>query len=185
MRGRHQIKNAGLALAAAELLDGAGIAIREESVREGLKDVQWRGRQEWHPGPPQILLDGAHNPEAMRMLCRSLKREYEFERLRVLMGVMKEKDHSRMIRALGPMAHEFVFCRASMERSQDPWILQKEAERLGFRATIVGSVTEGFEALLKRAMREDLICITGSLFVVGEILAGFERKDLHLNRFLS
>lgn len=172
-------------MAVAEHLDGLGYPIQEESIRKGLVDVRWRGRQELHNGPPQVLLDGAHNPQAMRSLCHSLKRDYRFEKLRVLMGVMREKDHRRMIALLSPLTHEFVFCRPGMDRSQDPWILRAEALRLGCRAAVVESVAQGFKGLLERTADEDLVCVTGSLFTVGEVIAHLEEKDLSNHRHLT
>ncbi len=178
MRGRHQVRNAAMAIAATELLGQMGLGVDERAIRDGLRDVQWPGRQQYMPGPPQILLDGAHNPEAMRSLCYSLAKEYCYDRLRVLMGVMKDKDYRRMIRMMAPMAYEMVFCRPQMDRAEDPWVLQAQALSLGARATVVESVPQGFQDLCQRACTEDLICVTGSLFVVGEIMAHLEKNGL-------
>lgn len=180
MRGNHQVRNAAMALAAVELLREQGLAVDEKAIRQGLQEVQWPGRQQYLPGPPQVLLDGAHNPEAMRSLCASLRREYRYSRLRVLMGVMRDKDYRRMLRMMAPLAYELVLCRPEMDRAEDPWVLQAEALALGARATVVESVAQGFEDLVERAGREDLVCVTGSLFVVGEILAHLEKKRLAL-----
>lgn len=178
MRGRHQVRNAAMAVAAAELLGETGICVDEQAIRRGLQDVRWPGRQQYLPGPPRVLLDGAHNPEAMRSLCSSLAKEYNYHRLRVLMGVMRDKDHRRMLRMIAPMAYELVLCRPQMDRAEDPWLLQSEALALGARATVVESVSQGFEDLLKRAYGQDLICVTGSLFVVGEVMAYLEKNNL-------
>lgn len=185
LKGRHQIRNASLCLAALEILEKSGYPTGKEAVEKGLKDVLWSGRQEWYPGPPQILLDGAHNPEALRTLCSSLKRDYRFERLRVLMGVMREKDYRRMLKMLAPTAHEFVFGRPHMDRSLDPWVLQAEALRLGCRATVTEEIAQGFLDLMERAEDEDLICVTGSLFTVGEVLGWIKKNGLQPRGFLT
>jgi dihydrofolate synthase/folylpolyglutamate synthase len=185
LRGRHQLRNAAVALAAAELLQEQGYGILQGAMRQGVSEVRWRGRQQWLPGPPQVLLDGAHNPEAIRTLCASLRHDYGFEKLRVLMGIMNDKDHVRMIRSLSPLAHEFVFSRPRMDRSQDPWVLREVASGLGSHATVVESVVQGFQDLLKRSAKEDLVCVTGSLFAVGEILAHLEKNDLQAGRGLA
>jgi dihydrofolate synthase/folylpolyglutamate synthase len=182
LRGRHQVRNAALALAAVEILNEKQYRIDEKAVLKGLKTVSWRGRQEWLQGPPQILLDGAHNPEAMRSLRYSLMREFHYEKLRVLMGIMKEKDHRRMIECLVPLAHEFVFSRPRMERSQDPWILKAVADRLGCPAEVVEDVSLGFQRLMEKAEDGDLVCITGSLFVVGEVIGRLEKNHSLIHR---
>lgn len=178
MRGRHQVRNAAMAIAAAEILRQKGMPVDEQAIRRGLQDVRWPGRQQYLPGPPRVLLDGAHNPEAMRSLCFSLAKEYNYDRLRILMGVMKDKDHRRMLRMIAPMAYEMVFCRPQMDRAEDPWLLQSEALALGARASVVESVSQGFQDLVERACADDLICVTGSLFVVGEVMAYFEKNNL-------
>lgn len=182
MRGSHQVRNASMALAAAEILAEQGVAVDEAAVRKGLRDVQWPGRQQYIAGPPQVLLDGAHNPEAMRSLCRSLTKEYRYRRLRVLMGVMRDKDYRRMLKMVAPLADEMVFCRPQMDRAEDPWVLEGIALALGARSTVVESVEQGFKDLLHRAGGEDLICVTGSLFVVGETLAFLEKNGLPSKR---
>lgn len=178
MRGKHQVRNAAMAIAAAEILGEMGFQIEERAVREGLEDVRWLGRQQYIPGPPAIVLDGAHNPEAMRSLCSSLRDEYHYSKLRVLMGVMKDKDYERMLKMIVPMVHEIVLCRPNMERAEDPWVLQEKALALGAKATVSESVEKGLEDLQLRASMDDLICATGSLFVVGEALVYLKKKGL-------
>ncbi len=185
LKGRHQVRNAALCLAALEILNTLGYPTGKEPVERGLMEVLWRGRQEWYPGPPQVLLDGAHNPEAMRTLCSSLKRDYRFERLRILMGVMREKDYRRMLRMLAPRVHEFVFGRPHMDRSLDPWALQAEALRLGCRATVTEEIVQGFLDLMDRAEEGDLICVTGSLFTVGEVLGWIKKNGLQPGGLLT
>jgi len=185
LRGRHQLRNAALAMAAAELLDQGRYRISDENLLKGLKRVQWRGRQEWHPGPPQILLDGAHNPEAMRSLCYSLKRDFHYRRLWVLMGTMKDKDHERMVALIAPLVHEFVFCRPAMERSEDPRILEAQALKLGCNASVVIDVQRGVEDLIGRADEGDMICVTGSLFVVGEVIDWMGKNSLQALRSMT
>jgi len=184
LKGRHQVRNAALCLAAVEIMGGLGYPTPEEAVAGGLRDVLWKGRQQY-PGPPQVLLDGAHNPEALRTLCSSLKRDYRFQRLRVLMGVMSDKDYPRMLKMLAPVVHEFVFGRPHMDRSLDPWVLQAEAMRLGCRATVAEEIVQGFQDLMERAGQGDLICVTGSLFAVGEVLDWIEKNGLQPQGFLT
>jgi dihydrofolate synthase/folylpolyglutamate synthase len=185
LRGRHQLRNAALALAATEMLDAGQFRVSERAMREGLKDVQWRGRQEWLPGPPQILLDGAHNPEAFRSLFSSLRRDYRYEKLWVLMGIMRDKDHRRMIRTIAPLVHGFVFSRPRMDRSQDPVILKAWADHLGCRAVVVEDVPAGIQTVLEQAAAEDLVCVTGSLFVVGEVMEWLGKNHLQGSCSLS
>ena len=180
------MRNAALALAACEVLSERWSSLRPEEIPNGLRRVCWRGRQERYPGPPQLLLDGAHNPEAVRSLRRSLLADYRYAHLWVLMGVMREKDYGTMVRILAPLADGFVFCRPRMERALDPRILLKEALRVGVRdGKVVEDVAEALRGLVRRAASDDLICVTGSLFTVGEAMALLEKNDLHHLRSMS
>ena len=125
MRGRHQARNAAMAVAGAEVLQSLGFAISsDEAIRKGLENVRWRGRQEYLEMPQRVLLDGAHNAEAMMTLCRSLKNEYTYRRLLVLMGIMREKNHRRMIASIAPLADEIVLL-LSDSRSAPPWDISR------------------------------------------------------------
>ena len=179
MRGQHQAGNAAVAVAGAEALQSLGFAISDEAIRKGLDNVRWRGRQEYLEMPQRVLLDGAHNAAAMTTLCRSLKNEYTYRRLLVLMGIMREKSHRRMIGSIAPLADEIVFCRPKMDRSQAPEVLKKEADRRGVRSEIIEDAASGFRSLLERAGENDLVCVTGSLFTVGEVMALLEKNGLH------
>jgi len=175
--GRHQGRNAALALAGLEVLNRRGLPVDEQAACDGLEKVNWPGRFQAIGQRPLTILDGAHNPAACRVLAEALK-EVPRRRLILVLGAMADKDLSGMLKALGGLldlsagGDELILTRAAYERSATPEALAEAAQRLGYRFTIVGELLAAIGRAREMAGQEDLIVITGSLFIAGETLAG-------------
>ncbi|MFH1147809.1 MAG: folylpolyglutamate synthase/dihydrofolate synthase family protein [Pseudomonadota bacterium] len=168
LRGAHQIHNAALALAATENMNEKGRPVSEDSLRTGLKRVIWPGRQEIFRNNPPFLLDGAHNPGGIKTLCRSLAKDYVFSRLILIWGGMADKDHYGMLKEIAPMAHTIVLTKPKYRRSADPADL---AMQLGFfhgAINLTSNIAEAISRAESLAEENDLICIAGSLYLIGE-----------------
>ena len=169
--GDHQIRNAGLALTVIRVLSEKGFAKDPEKIRQGLGEAAWPGRLEVLSGKPRVLLDGAHNPGAMRTLSQSLRREFTYRRLFLLIGMMKDKDLKGTLKEIVPLADSLFLTRAEYDRSADPRELLHLLPALKSKASVFSTLPAALNQALKEARPEDLICITGSLFVVGEARA--------------
>jgi dihydrofolate synthase/folylpolyglutamate synthase len=176
LKGRHQGANLALSLAVIEVLRGMGFRISNKAIFEGIQQVDWRGRLEIVAGRPRILLDGAHNPAAIRTLKMAIERDFKYRSLWLLMGVMNDKDYRKMVRILAPLCKSMTFCRPKMDRSLDPKILEGLARDVGAETNRIESVGDALEFMIGKAHREDLILVTGSLFVVGEAIAYIDDK---------
>jgi len=165
--GVHQVENAALAISAIALLNGTkGLNIGEDAMRDGLTNVSWPGRIETLRESPLIIADGAHNPAAMKALARYLKGLGR--RLIAVAGVLQDKDAAGIIKPLVPLAATIITCSPRSPRSLDPAELAQIARNLGANAVAGGSVREAIDSALKSASANDVICITGSLYTVGE-----------------
>jgi dihydrofolate synthase/folylpolyglutamate synthase len=173
--GRHQRANAALALVGLELLDRAGLAVSERAVRRGLAEVAWPGRLQTIGQRPRVILDGAHNPGAARVLAQALEDVRPPRgrgRLWVVIGCMADKDYRTILRTIGPAADELILTRAAYERSAKPEQLAQAAESLGLAHRVAPELLAALALARAEAGAEDVIVVTGSLFVVGEVLAG-------------
>jgi len=177
LAGRFQGPNAGLALVGLELLGRRGFEVDEASIRQGLARSRWPGRLETISHNPRIIVDGAHNPAACQTLVRTLA-EIPARRRIIVFGVMADKDLSAMVQAIGPAADEMILTRAAYERSASPEQLAQAADRLGFSYRLVPELMAALDLARRLARTDDLIVITGSLFVVGEVLAGLRPAPL-------
>jgi dihydrofolate synthase / folylpolyglutamate synthase len=173
--GQHQLKNAACALVTAELLSGQGLTITETSIRDGFRSVQWEGRLEpiESPGGPLILLDGAHNPagaEALRNYLYELKTK-RGGKLFIVLGILQDKDIRAVLKQLVPLADEVILTRPDYHRAASLADLEMAALSLGVPVTLRERVYQAVELAKTKAGPEDCICITGSLFTVGEARA--------------
>ena len=168
LSGPHQLINATTALGAMEVLEDLGYPVSTEAMTEGLRDVRWPGRLERVPMSPRVVLDGAHNPAGALVLRKSLEEEFQFNRLILLMGIMKDKDLKSILQTLAPLAWHIILSRPHTDRASSPSRLLEVLGMNGKKAEIVEDLPGAIEKGLSLTQEEDLFCITGSLYTVGE-----------------
>jgi dihydrofolate synthase/folylpolyglutamate synthase len=171
LAGTYQHRNAAVALSVIELLEGKGFKVSEEQIRQGLKSVHWPGRLQVVSKDPLLILDGAHNPGAIRALSETLRRGFRYKRLILVLGVMADKDVRSILKGIVPMADYVFFTRPEYYRAAAPEALMQEALPLGKPGEIQPTLAKALGKAKQRAGREDLILVTGSLFTVGETMA--------------
>jgi dihydrofolate synthase/folylpolyglutamate synthase len=157
-----------VALAALEVMNGRGFPLDGASIRTGLAMTRWAGRMETIPGDPPIILDGAHNPAAMSVLCRDLKKEAASRPVVFLFGVLEDKDAASMLKRMRGVASEVILTDTLAERGLPPGELPKLASRLlNVPIEVCPDRGEGLQRAREKAGKQGLICVTGSLYLVG------------------
>jgi dihydrofolate synthase/folylpolyglutamate synthase len=167
LRGRHQVVNASTALGVIEILMRKGYKVGNSAIYDGLKDVRWPGRLEVVQKDPLVILDGAHNPVAANCLIYAIK-EFAFDNLILVIGVMKDKDINGILKRLVPLSDKVILTRPSYERAADPENMRKMAMPFQKDILISKKVDDAVRLALSLALKRDLICVTGSLYTVGE-----------------
>ena len=178
LAGSHQVLNASLSLAAAEVLLEKGFPLEEDHLRNGLAETEWPGRLERVGDSPPVLLDGAHNPGAARVLKQALEEEFTRRHLILVLGVMGDKEIPKIMRKLVPLADLLILTRPHMERAASLELLRKHASPWKKPTLEIGDVGGALEKAMGEAGREDLVVVTGSLYTVGEARAYLIRKGL-------
>ncbi|OGP75240.1 MAG: hypothetical protein A2V86_09810 [Deltaproteobacteria bacterium RBG_16_49_23] len=173
LRGSHQRVNATTALGAMEILDDLGYRVSNEAMAEGLKEVDWPGRLEMVCSSPQVLLDGAHNPEGALSLKESLKKEFQYDHLVLLVGIMKDKDVHAILHSLSPLADRIILTRPGIDRAASPALLRKALGQNGKKAEVIEDFKKAIDRGLSLTGEGDMLCITGSLYTVGEARSYF------------
>jgi dihydrofolate synthase/folylpolyglutamate synthase len=176
LEGQHQLDNAACALALVEAAAPQGIAVTAEAVREGLRVVNWAGRLEVIDRRPTILLDGAHNPAAAIALADSLMRFDRSHRSRpvvLVLGMMRDKDHRGFLEPLRGLVDEVVLTQANLPRSAPAHELQASFEGLLSHSHVAPSFSDAMVLAKQLATPDGLVCVTGSLMLVGECKAWF------------
>jgi dihydrofolate synthase/folylpolyglutamate synthase len=166
--GDHQVDNATMALGTLETIEGLGFSTDSEAIRRGLGKVQWPGRLEVIREKPWVVLDGAHNPAGAQALSEALRQSFSYNRCYFLIGIMGDKEVERLISILAPLSHETVLCRPRQDRAAPPERLLEALEAVGGKGRIIPDVSEGLDRLLSMAQSDDLICVAGSFYTIGE-----------------
>lgn len=169
LSGRHQVDNMACAVAAVEVLRRKGFPIGKAAILKGMQKVEWPGRMEVIAQSPTIILDVAHNPAGVKVLCDALKEDFSYRRLIVVFGVFKDKSFKAMIKKLAAVADEFILTDAGTDRALDPYKMLPVAERYGKKTAAVVNPSDALRTAIGKASPDDLICVAGSLYLVGKI----------------
>ena len=172
--GRYQVDNACCALAAVECLRGSGFVVDEPALRQGLAQARWEGRLERVAQRPDIYLDGAHNPASARRLAeavRDLKKSYS--RLVLVIGILGDKDYHGILSELILLADRVVVTKPLYSRALNVEVLAAETRKLHASVESTETVREAIVRAQRLATADDLILVTGSLYVVGDARAHF------------
>jgi len=179
MPGEHQASNCGLALAVVDHLKTVGFDCPEDKLTTGLAATRVTGRMQLVWDRPRVLVDGAHNPAAVSALMRCVGAHVPYDSMVCVFGCCSDKDVSGLIDKVNLGADKVIFTRAAGNpRSADPEDLQKLFnERSGKMSQVAKSLPEALEMATRAVSREDLVCVTGSFYLVGETLKHIQHFD--------
>ena len=175
LKGRHQIDNAALAVGTVALLSEKGFRLENNAIYQGLKDTHWEGRLEILQKRPVVLIDAAHNPAGIGALCDTLKTQFSYRRLIVIFGVLNDKDYKNMLRKMAPLVQHLIITRPDSSRSLSPEKIFMIAQQYHCETVIVEKPDEALHQALVEAGPDDLICITGSVYLIGEIKRVYQK----------
>jgi dihydrofolate synthase/folylpolyglutamate synthase len=177
LAGEHQIANAACAVLALENLNHKFTRLGKDSIMAGLNEVKWRGRLELYKEKPIVILDVAHNPDGIRSLVNALRGFFPHRKVNFIFGVMEDKDYRKMLQILERLAKEIILVQVQYQRSAKLESLVKTAQELGLKFQAVPDVDKAYEYALRIMDEEEVLCVTGSHFAVGEFLNNERRKD--------
>ena len=177
--GRHQAENAATAITAVEALKIKGICISKKAIRDGLEKVKWPGRLEIIQKNPILILDGAHNPNGVKVVRQTLEEIFCYHRLVLVLGIFADKDYKKMIKIIAPLADLIIATKAKNPRATPPQIIAKEAAQYIDRNKIMvtKNIPQAINYAIFNSHKDDLICITGSLYTIGEAKRYFKIKN--------
>lgn len=173
LRGEYQKFNAALALAAIEICEKKGFHIDDAAVYAGLQNTRWEARLEVLQENPLFILDGAHNPAGIDVLCRSLKKDFSYHRLILIFGALADKDYRRMLGKIVPLASKIILVQIKAKRAVPLSDLMTTVEKMGYPAIASENVQQAIMRARKLAGKQDLICATGSFYLAGEVKHAF------------
>lgn len=183
--GDHQRENLSLALASCELIfrqpakTDSRYKLTPELVKKGLAGANWPGRLEHVMENPLVILDGAHNLQAAKVLAKYLAATLKDRKLTLVLGILDDKPYEKMIGHLVPCADKIVLTKAKIDRSIKPEVLRTAVKPLTrVPVTIIEDVKQAVAHAIDTSGPDDAVCIAGSLYVAGEAKEKFD-KDLN------
>lgn len=177
LRGRHQVTNAALAIRLAESLAEKGLKISKEQIISGVEAANHPGRLELIESRPRLLLDGAHNPAAALSL-RAFLDEFFPAPLTLVFGAMRDKDLAEMAEILFPVADQLILTRPDNPRAASFELLERVALNNvdSQKITLAADAEQALKFARARTASEGVICVTGSLYLIGEISSALKGK---------
>ncbi len=177
--GEHQATNCCLALRMLDVLKSRGFAVDDQQAMVGLSQVQLKGRMQIICDEPQILVDGAHNAASIYALMRAIGQHIPYDSMVVIFGCQKDKDIAGMIHRLQVGADKMIFTHSGSPRSADPAELAaRYTEHTGKMAQVGETIEEAMRIATSAITPEDLICITGSFYLVGKAMREYSTIPL-------
>jgi dihydrofolate synthase/folylpolyglutamate synthase len=164
LRGDFQLINASIAIETIRVLNKEyNLKINKKQIKDGLLKTIWHGRLEFIER--NVLIDCAHNLEGIKTLKKELS-NIKYDNLYLITGFLKNKDHKNMLKELTPLAKEVILVKPKIPRAIDP----KELTKYTKNYRIINDTKEALRYAKKLAKKDDLILITGSIYVVSEVV---------------
>ena len=179
-RGAFQRRNFALARAAAEAyLADAGIPANMDAVAAAAVETLVAGRLQLIGEHPPTLLDGAHNPDAVRALVDALPEALGEKPLALVLGVLDDKDAATMLTTLLPLCERAWFTAPPSSRALSPAALESLARQLGFEAAVCEPrPLRALAGAREWALQHDgVVLATGSVYLVGDLIAELQRSE--------
>jgi dihydrofolate synthase / folylpolyglutamate synthase len=167
--GKFQLQNALTAATAAALLGQRGCAIPDDAIAAGISSARWPGRLERISERPAIYLDGAHNPAAARELKAFWEENFAGRRIHLIYGAMRDKAVDEVAGLLFPLAETVTLTQPRQSRAISASHLAEMTAGLARHATVLADPAEALDRVLAVAAPDDVLFVTGSLFLVGDI----------------
>jgi dihydrofolate synthase/folylpolyglutamate synthase len=167
--GKHQTRNAALAVKAAEVLREKGFTISDAALKRGLENARWPGRLEVLSRDPVVLIDGAHNPEAAAVLKNTLDEYFPGRPVTFIMGVLMDKDYQEMMRIVLPGCKRVFAVNTRSPKALPAADLAKAAAGYCKNVQISDTIEGAVRISIDTAQPDEIICAFGSLYYIGII----------------
>ena len=168
--GEHQILNLNVALNTIEVLcEQEQIKFDKKIVEKSLEDVKWIGRLEVIGKKPTIVIDGAHNIDGIKALRKNIEKYFKYNKIYLLLGILADKQVKEMIEEIAPVAEKIYALTPHSERAELSEDLKNEILKYNSNTVAFESYEEAISKALKEAKEEDLILISGSLYMIGDM----------------
>ncbi len=168
--GEYQMENAAVAVAAVEVLAEKGAKITAADIASGLENVSCPGRLQVLRRRPWLVVDEAHNAYSMQKLGEALKEYFKCDKLTLILGCGWDKEVDGMVAEAAKITGDIILVASSHPKATKTDVLREKFAGHGISARTAASIPDAVETALAKADKNDLICATGSVFVIAEVV---------------
>ena len=167
--GEHQAVNCGLALAMLDKLKVQGYQINDQKAINGLAGVSMAGRMEIICNDPRVIIDAAHNASSIKALIQAIGQHVPYDSMVIIFGCNSDKDVAGMLEQIQYGADKVIFTRSNSPKAMLPQDLaDMYTEICGKMCQTALTLREAVRIARSAVSREDLICVTGSFYLIGQ-----------------
>lgn len=168
--GEHQINNFLTALKAFKIIcEIENLEFNHQEIIKSISKVQWIGRLEVMNRKPLVVIDGAHNIQGIKALRRNVEKYFKYKNVYLLLGILADKQVHEMIEVITPFAKKVITLTPMSNRAELAEDLMKEVEQYNKNCISMDNYEEAYKVALKEAGQDDLILISGSLYMIGDM----------------
>ena len=169
--GQHQVENCAAAIGALEILSEAGVIHADkELIINSLAKISCPARIEVISEGPLIIVDTAHTVASMKILRESIKENFSFRKLVLVIGLSSDKDIEGVLKEIVCISNDLIFTRTGNPREADPEQMLAIAKRFTQNnLMVIEDIDDALKEAKEIANKDDLICITGSFFLAGKV----------------
>lgn len=167
--GEHQILNLAVALKALEIIKDKAAKLSKESIIKALSEVRWNGRLEVMSNEPCVVIDGAHNIQGITQLDKNIKKYFKYDDLYLILGILADKDVDHMVKVITPQAKKVFTVTPNSIRAETSEELMGVVKKYNQDCQAYSDYKNTFEDALKLCKKDDLLLISGSLYMIGEM----------------
>ena len=177
--GEHQINNLLVALEAyKEICSIEGIEFCYEDIKAALKKVRWIGRLEVMNKNPLVVIDGAHNIQGISKLKTNIEKYFKYNRLFLLLGILADKEVEKMVEVIVKDAYKVYALTPLSTRAENAAELKKVIDKYNDNCIAYESYDEALKSALDEADENDLILVSGSLYMIGDMRKKIRKLNL-------
>ncbi len=179
--GRHQVENCAAAIGTMEILSETGVIETDNiSIINGLAKIRCPARIDVISENPLTILDTAHTVASMKILRESIKENFSFRRLVIVIGLSADKNIEGVLKEISSIADHLILTRTGNPREAEPNQMSVEAQRFYHKKPmVIEDIAEALKEAKRFATKDDLICITGSFFLAGKAKEILDIKATH------
>lgn len=175
--GKHQVENCITALECINILKNQGISISEKAIRNGISQTKNPARCEIVSSSPFVIFDGCHNEDSARALKDVIEKHLKGRRINAVMGMMEDKDISKVLSLLTPYFNTVFTVTPSNTRSMNSEKLSEMIRKTGTDAKSFENELDGLKEAVKNTGKDDVLLVCGSLYLCSDLYKYFKKSD--------